>query len=62
VFSVAEKGRRLEAADKIMVDEGLKGMFIIGNGVVGVRAYGCYRYFVDNRIYAVAVKELFFIK
>jgi len=51
MFSVAEKARRFEAVDKILKDEGLKGMFIIGNGVVGVRAYGCYRYFVDNRIY-----------
>lgn len=51
MFSVAEKARRFDAADKILREEGLKGMFIVGNGVVGVRAYGCYRYFVDNRIY-----------
>ncbi len=51
MFSIAEKTRRFEAADKMVREEGLRGLFIVGNGVVGVRAYGCYRYFVDNRIY-----------
>ncbi len=34
-----------------MNNEDLKAALIVGNGSVGVRAYGCYRYFVDNRIY-----------
>jgi Xaa-Pro aminopeptidase len=51
LFSIAEKERRFKAADDFISGEGLRGIFIVGNGVVGVRAYGCYRYFVDNRIY-----------
>jgi len=51
VFSLAEKKRRFKAADEMMKREGLKAIFIVGNGAVGVRAYGCYRYFVDNRVY-----------
>lgn len=51
MFSTAEKDRRLLAADRLMKEDDISAMLIVGNGVVGVRAYGCYRYFVDNRIY-----------
>lgn len=51
VFSLAERNRRLKAMDEMIRREGLKALLIIGNGAVGVRAYGCYRYFVDNRVY-----------
>ena len=50
MFGVAEKDRRLKAADDMMRTEGLRAMLIVGNSVVGVRAYGCYRYFVDSRV------------
>jgi hypothetical protein len=46
-----EKRRRFGAADEMMKREDLRALLIVGNGAVGVRAYGCYRYFVDNRVY-----------
>ena len=51
MYSLAERNRRLEAMDAMIKREGLKALLIVGNGAVGVRAYGCYRYFVDNRVY-----------
>jgi len=51
MFSLGEKKRRLGAADEMMKSERLEAVLIVGNGAVGVRAYGCYRYFVDNRVY-----------
>lgn len=35
----------------MMKRENLRAVLVVGNGAVGVRAYGCYRYFVDNRVY-----------
>ncbi|NLL45524.1 MAG: aminopeptidase P family protein [Clostridiales bacterium] len=51
MFSLDEKRRRFGAADEMMKREDLRALLIVGNGAVGVRAYGCYRYFVDNRVY-----------
>lgn len=51
MLSLTEKKRRFGAADAMMKEEGLGALFLVGNGAVGVRAYGCYRYFVDNRVY-----------
>ncbi len=51
MFSKEEQRRRFDAAAAIMRREGLSAILLIGNGASAIRAYGCYRYFVDNRIY-----------
>jgi Xaa-Pro aminopeptidase len=51
MVSQYERKRRLKVADLIMKQEKLNALFIVGNGAVGIRAYGCFRYFIDNRVY-----------
>ena len=51
MLSLKEKNRRFEAAETMMKKKGVRALLVVGNGAVGVRAYGCYRYFVDNRVY-----------
>jgi len=51
MLSQNERKRRLQAANEIMKKENLNALLIVGNGAVGVRAYGCFRYFIDNRVY-----------
>lgn len=51
MFSQAEIDRRFKAADKMMKDEGLSGLLILGNGAVGTNSYGNFRYLVDNRTF-----------
>lgn len=51
MFSETERGRRLTAAQKMMKEEGLSGLLMVGNGAVGTNSYGCFRYLTDNRVY-----------
>lgn len=51
MFSETERGRRLNAAQEIMKEEGLSGLLMVGNGAVGTNSYGCFRYLTDNRVY-----------
>ena len=51
MFSKEERQRRLDAASALMSENGLNAIMLIGNGATAIRAYGCFRYFVDNRIY-----------
>jgi len=51
MFTEKERRRRLAAADSLMREKGLSAMLIVGNGTIGNKAFGCFRYFIDNRIY-----------
>ncbi|MBQ4370507.1 MAG: hypothetical protein II784_05840, partial [Oscillospiraceae bacterium] len=51
MFTENERRRRLAAADSLMREKGLSAMLIVGNGTIGNKAFGCFRYFIDNRIY-----------
>ncbi|MBR5730570.1 MAG: aminopeptidase P family protein [Firmicutes bacterium] len=51
MFSKQEKDRRLQAAAKLIADEGLDAIYLIGNGTVGTNAFGNFRYFTDNRAF-----------
>ncbi len=51
MFTEKERRRRLDAADALMRAKGLSAMLIVGNGTIGNRSFGCFRYFIDNRIY-----------
>jgi len=51
MFSETERVRRLKAAEKMMKEEGLSGLLMVGNGAVGTNSYGCFRYLTDNRVY-----------
>ena len=50
MFSENEKKRRLQAAAKLMNDNGFDVLYLLGNGIVGSNTFGNYRYFVDNRV------------
>ena len=49
MYSKEEKTRRLSAAAKLIEEQGLNAILLLGNGTVGTNAFGNYRYFVDNR-------------
>ena len=51
MFSEKERQRRLDAAVQLMKDEDLVAIYLIGNGTVGPNAFGCFRYFTDNRVF-----------
>ena len=51
MFSDVERKRRLDAAVQLMKEENLEAIFLIGNGTVGTNAFGCFRYFTDNRVF-----------
>ena len=51
MFSEKERQRRLDAAVQLMKDEDLAAIYLIGNGTVGPNAFGCFRYFTDNRVF-----------
>ena len=51
MFSEAERSRRLESAVRLMKDENLAAIYLIGNGTVATNAFGCFRYFTDNRVF-----------
>lgn len=51
MFSDIEKKRRIDAAIKLMEQEDLKGIYLIGNGTVGTNAFGCFRYYVNTRVF-----------
>lgn len=51
MFSENERRRRLDAAVQLMKDENLEAIYLIGNGTVGTNAFGCFRYFTDNRVF-----------
>lgn len=51
MFSESERKRRLDAAVRLIRDEGLEAIYLIGNGTVGTNAFGCFRYFTDNRVF-----------
>jgi len=51
MFSEFERDRRLKAAAELIKDEGLEAIYLIGNGTVGTNAFGCFRYFTDNRVF-----------
>lgn len=50
MFSENERKRRLDAAAQLIRDEKLEAIYLIGNGTVGTNAFGCFRYFTDNRV------------
>jgi Xaa-Pro aminopeptidase len=60
VFSEIEKKRRFDAARRLIADKKLKALLLVGNGAVGTNAYGCYRYFVNNKIFYYLQAALFF--
>lgn len=51
MFSENERARRLNAAVQLIKDENLEAIYLIGNGTVGTNAFGCFRYFTDNRVF-----------
>lgn len=51
MFSEIERKRRLDAAAKIIKDNGLEAIYLVGNSNVATNAFGCFRYFVDNRVF-----------
>lgn len=51
MFSEQERERRLNAAAQLIKDENLAAIYLIGNGTVGTNAFGCFRYFTDNRVF-----------
>jgi len=50
MFSEQERQRRLDGARKLIRDNDLKAIYLLGNSTVGTNAFGCFRYFVDSRI------------
>ncbi len=51
MFSENERIRRLGAASRLIESEGLQAIYLVGNSNVGPNAFGCYRYFADNRVF-----------
>ena len=51
MFSEQERTRRLQALQELMEREELSAVYLLGNGTVGTNAFGCFRYFVDNRVF-----------
>jgi len=51
MFSELERKRRLDAAVQLIQKENLAAIYLIGNSTVGPNAFGCFRYFTDNRVF-----------
>ena len=51
MFSEQERSRRLQKAKELIEAENLAAIYLLGNGTVGPNAFGCFRYFVDNRVF-----------
>ena len=51
MFSEIERNRRMGEAAKLIKAEGLQAIYLVGNSNVGPNAFGCFRYFVDSRVF-----------
>ncbi len=60
MLSANEKQRRFAVGQELLKKNSLSGLILAGNGGVGTNAYGCYRYFTDNRVYRYLQAALFF--
>ena len=50
MFSEQERQRRLDGARRLIRENDLAAIYLLGNSTVGTNAFGCFRYFVDSRV------------